>query len=200
MADRHQPSTSRRAPVRPWRQTKSRYVLEDPWLKVRADDCETADGHRIAPYYVLEYPDWAHVFAIDDQRRVLVVDQYRHGMGVVCTELPGGTVDPGEDAAKAVRRELLEETGCTVEQIDSLGVFSPNPATHTNRVHPFVATGAQWTQPAADDPREHIRHHFISIDELLERIDGGKFQQYFHVSTVFMALRKLGLFKGAYAP
>ena len=197
MPSPEKPSADHDTSVRPWRTTRSRYVLEDPWLNVRADDCETPEGHRVAPYYVLEYPDWAHVFAIDDQERVLVVDQYRHGMSVVCTELPGGTVDAGEDASTAVRRELLEETGCTVQELRSLGVFSPNPATHTNRVHPFVATGARWSQAPAEDPQEHISHRFITIDELLARIDAGQFQQYFHVSTVFMALRALGLLERA---
>ncbi len=43
-----------------WKVTASRYLLRDQWLTVRADDCVTETGATLAPYYVLEYPDWAH--------------------------------------------------------------------------------------------------------------------------------------------
>jgi hypothetical protein len=39
-----------------WKVTQSDYVLNNRWIRVRADACETPTGHVIAPYYVLEYP------------------------------------------------------------------------------------------------------------------------------------------------
>ncbi len=58
--------------VRPWRITASRYVHKDRWISVRADDCVTEAGTRIAPYYVLEYPDWVHIVAVTPEHQLVL--------------------------------------------------------------------------------------------------------------------------------
>jgi 16S rRNA processing protein RimM len=46
-----------------WRVTASRQVHKDRWISLRADDCVTDEGAVVAPFYVLEYPDWVDVVA-----------------------------------------------------------------------------------------------------------------------------------------
>ena len=79
-----------------WQVTASRYLLRDKWLAVRADDCVTETGAKVAPHDVLEYPDWAHAAAFSGNGHRLVVRQYRHALGRVCVELPGGVIETGE--------------------------------------------------------------------------------------------------------
>lgn len=79
-----------------WQVTASRYLLRDQRLAVRADDCVTKTGAKVASHYVLEYPDWAHAAAFSGDGRLLVVRQYRHALGRVCVELPGGVIETGE--------------------------------------------------------------------------------------------------------
>ena len=67
--------------LQPWTVRSSRRVLHDRWISVRADDCVTAEGAEVSPFYVLEYPDWVNVVALDDENHVLLVRQYRHGLG-----------------------------------------------------------------------------------------------------------------------
>src|SRR4051794_32365072 len=64
------------AEPKPWTVKNSRDVIRDRWVKLRADDCVTAEGVEIAPYYVLEYPDWVHVVALDDEDHIILVEQY----------------------------------------------------------------------------------------------------------------------------
>ena len=78
-----------------WQVRRSRYVLEDRWIRVRADDCVTPRGTEISPFYVLEYRDFAQVVATDEEDRVVLVRLYRHGRGEVSLELPGGIMNPG---------------------------------------------------------------------------------------------------------
>jgi 8-oxo-dGTP pyrophosphatase MutT (NUDIX family) len=176
-------------PVTAWKTLASRYLIRDSWLELRADRCETASGFVIDPYYVQEPPDWVQVVAFDHEERILITRQYRHGAGMICAELPCGTVEPGETAIQAMRRELLEETGCETETLHALPVLSPNPARYTNRVHPFIATGTRHTQTQRMDPSEDIEFEFLPIPEVLSRIDQGAFLQALHIGSLFLALR-----------
>jgi 8-oxo-dGTP pyrophosphatase MutT (NUDIX family) len=55
----------------------------------------------------------------DPQGRVLIARHCAHSQWV----LPGGTIEPGETPAAAAIREILEETGLSVELTRLIGVF-----------------------------------------------------------------------------
>ena len=71
----------------------------------RSPDGETHDFFRI------DSSDWLNVIPLTERREVGMIRQYRHGLGDVTLENPGGLVDPGEEPAAAAGCELLEETG-----------------------------------------------------------------------------------------
>ena len=60
---------------------------------------------------VVEHPGGAAVVAVDTQRRVCLLRQYRHVIGEWLWELPAGKRDDGEDTALTAQRELQEEAG-----------------------------------------------------------------------------------------
>jgi 8-oxo-dGTP pyrophosphatase MutT (NUDIX family) len=64
----------------------------------------------------------ATAFVQDDQGRVLLQRRTDNDLWA----LPGGTQDIGETLAQTVVREVLEETGITVEVLDIVGIYS-NP-------------------------------------------------------------------------
>ncbi len=178
----------------PWTVLSSKHVVKDKWLSLRIDDCRTEDGVEINPYYVIECPDWALIAAFDDEMRLLIVEQYRHGLGEVICELPGGIVDAGDMSPMlSVQRELLEETGCEVAEVHHLTSMSPNPATHTNKAHMYTGTGCREVASQNLDEVERIEHRFVSVGEVLELISTGQFHQPNHICCVFLALKEHGL-------
>jgi 8-oxo-dGTP pyrophosphatase MutT (NUDIX family) len=89
---------------------------------------------------VVEHADSVAVVALDEQDRVLLVQQYRHPTGQRLWELPAGICDqPGESAAAAARRELTEETGVEAKSWYRLVDLYPSPGTCTERVRVFLA-------------------------------------------------------------
>lgn len=177
-----------------WKVEGSTYLMRDPWLTVRADTCRTPNGHVIAPYYVLEYPDWVMVALFDSRNRILLNSQYRHAIARVSRELPCGNIDP-EDASPedTARRELLEETGYTADRFEPCGVFSPIAASHSNQVYCFAAFNGRKVAEPKPDPAEEIECEFLEVREIFDLIDRGEFPQILHVSAIMLALRKAGL-------
>jgi mutator protein MutT len=75
----------------------------------------------------------------DPQGRILLL---RRSDGENLWSFPGGSIEPGESAARAVVREVLEETGLHVEPAGLIGVYT-DPAyifsyPNKDRVQPIV--------------------------------------------------------------
>lgn len=62
---------------------------------------------------------------LDESGRCLLIRRSAHNKNFVgCWEWPGGKVDPGEDFAAGLHREVAEETGLTVELTGLAGATS----------------------------------------------------------------------------
>ena len=176
-----------------WTQLDSRSVVKDRWLTLRADTYRTPADQIVAPCYVFEYRAWVNVVALTRAGEIVLVRQFRPGIGRTILELPGGTTDP-EDASPeaAVRRELLEETGYTGAHFLATGCYSPNPASHTNLVHCFLATDVVRTHDPHPDDTEHLEVTLMPLDEVFDLAKRGGFVQAMHVASLFFALAALG--------
>ncbi len=181
--------------ARPWRTLSSRSVLRDRWIDLRADDCETPGGSLIAPYYVLSYPDWVHVVALTPDNLIVLVEQYRHGAGAVCLELPGGAVDAQDDTPQAGgQRELREETGYAGKHWQTVASLYANPATQTNRIHTVLATGCTRAgNPELEAGEEGLTVRCLPVSEVLCKLHTGLLGQSMQVAGLFLALNQAGL-------
>lgn len=79
--------------------------------------------------------------------------------------LPGGRVDPGEDALAAARRELHEELGLALDEGTVLGQLDDYPTRSGYVIRPFVLWGGA-DPPLVPDPIEVASVHRISLREL----------------------------------
>lgn len=178
-----------------WRVTASRHIHRDRWISVRADDCVTDDGAVIAPYYVLEYPDWVEVVALDADNNVLLVRQYRHALGDISTELVAGGMDPGEtDPVEAARRELLEEAGCR-GTLSLVGETRPNAGTHTNRTHIVLARNVVKVTEPQDEPSERIQSVWVPLTEAVRMALAGEITVGMQAASLLRGLTAAGVAK-----
>lgn len=176
-----------------WRVTASRYIHKDRWISLRADDCVTDEGAVVAPYYILEYPDWVELVALDADNNVLLVKQYRHGLGGISTELPAGGMDPGEtDPVAAAARELREETGCS-GTFSLVGESRPNAGTHSNRTHIVLARDVVRVTEPKDDPSERIETIWVSAAEAIRMALAGELTVGMQTSALLRGLAAAGV-------
>lgn len=127
---------------RPFCVLQENEVLRRPWLTVRAQRVLSSTGVEIPEYHLLDAPDWAAMVVVTAQDEIVLVRQYRHGVGGETLELPAGALDEGEEPLTAAKRELLEETGYEAPEWHLLRTLSPEPCRHTHRAHLFLALGA----------------------------------------------------------
>ena len=153
--------------VAPGAIVESTWVLASPFLRIRRDRCRLPDG-RIAPgHYFLDKEDFAMVVALTPAREVLVVREYKHGVGAVVLQLPAGFVERGEEPLAAARRELLEETGHAAASVELLGSFPLFPSLMASRGHLFLARDVRPVAAPRLDEFEVLEIERRRLDDLV---------------------------------
>lgn len=130
-------------------------------------------GH-VKRFSLIEAADWVNILALTRDRRVVLIRQYRPGVDRVCLEIPGGMVDPGEDARAAAARELVEETGYTAPRWDQLAALAPNPAIFGNTLHVFLASDAERTHEPQFDGSELIEIETAPLADCYAMVRDGR--------------------------
>lgn len=176
--------------IKPWRVVDSRETYRDQWITIRSDHCISDFGREIAPYHVIEYPNWINIVAITENLELILVRQYRHGVGDILMELPSGVIEPGDSNPQtAARRELAEETGYESDTFIELGSSYANPANQNNKVTSFLAINARETTGRTPDPNEDIEIVLEDAPRFLGDFFDRKIQlQGLHVSGLFYAI------------
>jgi ADP-ribose pyrophosphatase YjhB (NUDIX family) len=100
------------------------------------------------------------VLVFDGAGQVLLI---RHSYGSARWTLPGGGFARGEDPAAAARREVREETGCTLAEAVSLGLAADAAEMGLHEVHLVAGWTAGHPVP---DGREIMAAQFFALDRL----------------------------------
>jgi ADP-ribose pyrophosphatase len=175
-----------------WKTLSSEYLIRHPYFTARRDKCKTTEGKIIEEYFVVELPTTACAVPITEDGKVLMIQQYRHPVGKVLLELPGGFIDKNELPEVAMARELLEETGFRFTSFEQVGKIAANPGVLDNFTILFLARGGKKTSEQSLDHNEDIEVVTITLDELKKLFLENKIVQSLHANCIFYALRRMG--------
>ncbi|RYD92039.1 MAG: NUDIX hydrolase [Sphingomonadales bacterium] len=109
------------------------------------------------------------ILAMDEDRNVLLIDQYRVPLGRRCIELPAGLIGDeheGDTVLDAARRELEEETGYACTGVEELGVFHASPGMVTEGFTLVRATGLTRIGEGGGIDGEDIIVHRVPLAEV----------------------------------
>lgn len=151
-----------------WKLLSSEYISRHKYFTARRDRCEMLNGQIVDPYFVVELPPSVCALAITEDNEAVLVKQYRHPIEKTILELPGGFIDEGEDPAKAIARELMEETGYAFSSFTYLGKVSANPGVLNGYTHLFLARGGKKVSAQHLDANEEIEIIVMPLEKVKE--------------------------------
>ncbi|MEX1202550.1 MAG: NUDIX hydrolase [Ferruginibacter sp.] len=166
---------------------KSDYIQQHPYFNARKDGYITSAGKIVDPYFVVELPVSACAMALTENNEVIMVQQYRHPIGIELLELPGGFIDQQESSEKAISRELLEETGYAFTNIVQLGKTAANPGVLNNYTYMFLATGGTKVAAQQLDTNEEISIYLKPLEEIRSMLYNNEIVQSMHALCMFYA-------------
>lgn len=157
-----------------WPLLSSRTLGDFKVFSVRGDRTRSPRTGKPHDFYVIECSDWANVIALTPENDVVLVRQFRAGTRSITLEIPGGSVEKGESAAAAVRRELREETGYAARSWKRIGVVRPNPAIQGNRCSTYLAKGCRVVGDLIPDEGEDLAVELVPLRRIPDLIRRGR--------------------------
>lgn len=175
--------------VEGWEIFPDRVLLETPVATIHAGPVRCRRSGRQKDFYLFDYPDWVNVVALTAKREMILIRQFRYGSSRMEIEIPGGTVNRGEDPVAAGCRELLEETGYAGGKAGIIGRVCPNPAIQRNYCHTVLVEDAvKVAEPDMDD-MEDIECFLLPEQELLKRLATGYIEHGLVLNALMFYLR-----------
>jgi 8-oxo-dGDP phosphatase len=144
---------------------------------VRTDVVTMPDGSSARRDYQT-HPGSVAVVALDDDGRVLVLNQYRHPVRHKLWELPAGILDvPGEHPLRAAERELYEEAHTRASDWRVLADIYSTPGGSDEAIRVFLARGlseAEGERYEATEEEADFRYARVPLADLVRGVISGE--------------------------
>ena len=144
-------------------------------FSVNLDEAKFPSG-RITERIRVIHPDASAVIPILDDGRIILVKQFRYSIQEETLEIPAGKIDKGETAEECARRELAEETGYSVSNLEFLLTYVPAIGYSNERLYFFKGTDLKKI-PEYEYPSDEIsRLEILTLAEIHIKIHSGEIQ------------------------
>ncbi|HEY6394673.1 MAG TPA: NUDIX hydrolase [Candidatus Binataceae bacterium] len=160
--------------IRKWSTLNSDAVYRTPIFDLhRRRSGHPHRGQR--DFFIIEAPSWINIIPLTRKREVVMVRQFRHGIGRFTLEIPGGMVDPEDASPKAAaRREMIEESGYDSKDIIALGKMHPNPAIQPNICYSYLARNVSQIAKPVSLGAEETEVVLVPVNKVRDLIATGK--------------------------
>lgn len=160
--------------IQHWKIIGSKKLNHYKIFETRTDRVVSPRTQQEHDVYVVVGSSWVNVLAITTDKKIVLVQQYRHGTRQVMWEIPGGVIDAGESPAQAAARELLEETGYKGSAPRLLGKVHPNPAYQENTCYTILIENIEFVETPKMDGMEDIAVKLVPEEEFERMIEEGE--------------------------
>lgn len=138
---------------------------------------------------VVRHPGAVVVLAVTDDRRIVLIRNYRLALESWVWELPAGTMEPPEPADCCASRELEEEAGFRAGLVEPIGEFYTTPGMTDELMHAFLATDLS-SVPRRLEADERIDVQLMPIEHIQEMILDGTLRDAKSSLAILLASQK----------
>lgn len=165
---------------------RSEYVYRGRVVTLRLDWVRTPAGERVRE--IVEHRGAVAVVPRLPDGSLLLVRQFRPAVGEVLTEVPAGTLEPGEEPGSAALRELEEEIGRHAGRLRPLFSQYLAPGYSSEILHVFLAEELAETAIRPDEDEE-IEIVQITAGEAEAMILDGRIRDAKSIAALLVVLR-----------
>ena len=155
----------------------SERVYDGRIITVRKDEV-SMPGETTSQRDVVEHPGAVGVVALDEQGRVLLVNQYRHPVRRRLDELPAGLLDvQGEPALETAKRELAEEAGYAADTWHVLVDTLTSSGMTDEAIRVFLARDLHQVDRDVQEHEEvDMTTQWLPLEEAVARVMAGELE------------------------
>jgi len=146
----------------------STYIFRGKIINLRQDKVKLPDG-RETIREIVEHPGAVVVLALTNDKKIVMIRQFRKPADEVLWELPAGKIEPGEDLKNCALRELEEETGYYPRKIKKLITFFSTPGFCDEKLTLFLAEDLE-KRNKNEDADEFIEVELIKPNKVLKLV------------------------------
>ena len=168
---------------------KSEKIYDGVIINLRRDKVTVQGGTSYRE--IVEHNGGAVMAALTEDKKLVMVRQYRKPAGKVMLEVPAGKIDPGEMPLEAAVRELKEETGYTASKVEFLTEFYPSVGYSEERLYLYLCTGLTSGETCFDE-NEAIEIEEIDLDRLFKMAMSGELDDAKTIIAILMVKALVG--------
>jgi len=176
-----------------WQLIKSEPAIDLKIVKIRHDFYKNPRNQKVVKTIAIEGNNAANVIAKTKAGKIIMVRQFRFGIGDYTLEIPGGMIDEGEDTLKAAQREVREETGYVGDNWQYLGNILSNPVWMDSTIHHYYMENATLKYELELDEAEDVEIILLSPEEVYQKIADGTIKHPHTISAFYFARKIFGI-------
>lgn len=146
----------------------SESIYEGKVISLRKEVIVQPDGRK-AEREIIAHSGGVGVIAVDDDKNVYMVSQYRTAAKSMMLEIPAGKKEYGEDPLECGKRELIEETGYEGGEFIHLGDYYATPGYCEEVLNIYLAKNLKFVGQNLDDG-EFLNVSKHSLDDLYQMV------------------------------
>lgn len=162
-------------PSKHWTILIKKDVSPSPWYTIEHHCVKLPNGLTVDDYYVSLFPPAVMVLPFTKHNSIVLVQQYKHGIGTVITELPAGAKQQDKSLEESAIAELEEETGIstTINNLESLGKVGQSPTKSNATTYGYLARNLEFNSVQQLEVTEDITVLERSPKEVLQMVKNG---------------------------
>lgn len=168
---------------------KKKPEFKTEWFSIESETMNRIKSMEGKPFYRIVIPSGVMILALTEDKKIILIKQYRPSINSYTLELPAGQIDKNESPREAALREFYEETGYKCKKFNFLGVGSPWIDRAKCKLYLFYGQGAIKKRGSEED----IKVIPVSIEEFKHLAANGSLKQLQCFATIFLAKLKFGL-------